>query len=71
MGTRALIGAHRSFYSRPFIARVITLEIKTLENASEAFDCDPTAIVSRHFITRDHVASSERSIGDPTVAIKW
>ena len=38
------------------------VEIKTLENASEA-------IVSRHFITRDHVASSERSIGDPTAAM--
>ena len=40
-----------------------------LENASEALDRDPTVIVLRHFITRDHVASSERSIGDPTAAI--
>ena len=40
-----------------------------LENASEALDCDPMAIVSRRFITRDHVASSECAIGDPTAAI--
>ena len=39
-----------------------------LENASEAFDRDPTAIILWRFIMRDHVASSERSIGDPTVA---
>ena len=39
------------------------------ENAFEALDRDPTAIVSRRFITHDHVASSERSISDPTAAI--
>ena len=33
-----------------------------LKNAFEALDRNPTAIVSRHFITRDYVASSERSI---------
>ena len=40
-----------------------------LENASQALNRDPTRIVSQRFITRDHVASSERSIGDPTVVI--
>ena len=40
-----------------------------LKNASEALDRDPTAIVSRHFITHDHEVSSECSIGDPTAVI--
>ena len=40
-----------------------------LENASEVFDRDPTVIVSRHFIMLDHMASSKRSIDDPTVAM--
>ena len=40
-----------------------------LENAFEALDRDPTVIVSRRSIARDHVASSERSIGDPTGVI--
>ena len=39
------------------------------ENASDAFDRDPTAIISRRFITCDHVASSERSIDDPMAVI--
>ena len=45
------------------------VKIKMLINAYEAFDRDPTTIVSRRFIMRDHVASSERSIGDPTAAM--
>ena len=49
--------------------RVITVKIKTVENASEALDRDPMAIVSRRFITRDHMASSEHSLGDPMTAI--
>ena len=47
----------------------MTVEIKTLENASEALDRDPMVIVSRRFITHDHVASSERSIGEPMAVI--
>ena len=42
------------------------MEDKRDQNASEASDQDPTGAFSRHFITREHVASSERSIGDPT-----
>ena len=45
------------------------VEIKTLKNAYEALDRDPTAVVSRFFIMRDHMASSERLIGNPTGAI--
>ena len=69
VGTCGLIGVHRIVKSRSLIARVITVEIKMLENASEALDRDPTVIVSRRFVTREHVASSEFSIGDPTAAI--
>ena len=32
--TRGLIGVHQSFQFRPLIARVITVEIKQMENAS-------------------------------------
>ena len=35
-------------------------------NVSETLDRDPTAMVSRRFITREHKASSRASIGDPT-----
>ena len=40
-----------------------------MKNAPNAFDRDPMAIVSRCFITHDHMVSSERSIGDPTAVI--
>ena len=39
------------------------VEIKSWKNTSDAFNRDPTMIVSRHFILRDQVASSERSVG--------
>ena len=46
----------------------MTVEIIRYQNASEAFDEDPTDAFSRHFIMRQHVASSRASIGDPTDA---
>ena len=47
--------------------RVITVEIKSRKNASDAFDRDPTANVgSWRFITHVDVASSRVSDGDPT-----
>ena len=65
----AKLGYIGSFKSRPLVARVITVEIKTFENASEALDRDPAVIVSHRFITRDHVASSDRSIENLTAEI--
>ena len=41
--------------------RVITVEIKSQRNASDAFDRNPTTIVSRRFITRIDMASSGAS----------
>ena len=41
------------------------VEVKSWKNASDAFDRDLTADVSKRFITRGDVASFERSICDP------
>ena len=40
------------------IARVITVEIRSRKNASDASDRDPTVGVSKRFITRSDVPSS-------------
>ena len=47
--------------------RVITVEIKRDQNASEASDEDPTDAFSRLFITGVDVASSCASIRDRTI----
>ena len=44
---------------------VITVEIKSTENASDASDRDPTAGVSMRFIMQSDVASSQASDRDP------
>ena len=42
------------------------VEIKSIENTSDASDRDPTVGVSMRFITRGNVASSRASDRDPT-----
>ena len=42
------------------------VKIKRDQNASEESDQDPTDAFSRRFRMRENVASSERSICDPT-----
>ena len=42
------------------------VEIKSIENACDASNCDPTAGVSMRFITCGDVASSQESDCDPT-----
>ena len=49
--------------------RVITIEIKSRKNASDASDRDPTASVSRHFITSGDVALSRAFDRDPTTGV--
>ena len=66
MGTRGLIRVHRMRLISTLIVRVIKVEIKSRRNTSDASDCNPTATISRRFITRGDVASYRASDRDPT-----
>ena len=54
--TRGIIRAYRIILISTVYCKSYNGRDKTLENASEALDGDPTSIVLGHFIAHDHVA---------------